>query len=182
MQEADHHHAVFDRPSVLTELCLRASYWFAGHRRGPQEVLREHQLNKGHKPWLNVVCLLSVCRGWTGKGLWLYAGREVGCLTPFQGVRHHCWTRWKRGDACAGSAPGVPGHPRSTGRWWGGTAGRRGPATSPRKRGLSWSQPVSYCGDVVCCGDVGHPVTQLVTKPRRIKSAKEEKPWCVYFW
>jgi len=41
MQEADHHRAVFDRPSVLRDMCLRDSYWLAGHRRGLQEALRK---------------------------------------------------------------------------------------------------------------------------------------------
>lgn len=55
VQEEDYHRAMFDRPSTLTDVCLRASSQLASHRRGPQEILRRHQSNKGHEPWRNVV-------------------------------------------------------------------------------------------------------------------------------
>lgn len=42
-QEAHHHRAVFGRPSVLTELSLRASYQLVSHRGGPQEEGSEEE-------------------------------------------------------------------------------------------------------------------------------------------
>lgn len=92
------------------------------------------------------------------------------CSGSFRGVRHSCYTRRpKWGDEILLVTLHVPRLSLATLNPQGGDKevprARGGLATALQERAVGWSQPVSRCGGVVPCGDVGHPVTQLVTKP-----------------
>lgn len=64
MWEAGSHRAVLDRPSVLTELCLGASYQLASHKRGPQEegIEEEPIRDMSHDSTLHDECMWRMGR------------------------------------------------------------------------------------------------------------------------